>query len=31
LVGRVLKPMRDRVVVATKFGIVRHPDGHREI
>ena len=31
LVRRVLKPMRDRVVVATKFGIVRHPDGHREI
>jgi len=31
LVGRVLKPIRDRVIVATKFGIVRHPDGRREI
>jgi aryl-alcohol dehydrogenase-like predicted oxidoreductase len=31
LVGRTLKPMRDRVIVATKFGIVRHPDGRREI
>src|ERR1700682_6150700 len=31
LVGRTLKPMRDRVIIATKFGIVRHPDGRREI
>jgi aryl-alcohol dehydrogenase-like predicted oxidoreductase len=31
LVGRVLKPIRDRVIIATKFGIVRHPDGRREI
>ena len=26
LVGRVLAPIRDEVVVATKFGIVRDPD-----
>jgi aryl-alcohol dehydrogenase-like predicted oxidoreductase len=31
LVGRALKPMRDRVMIATKFGIVRRPDGGREI
>jgi len=31
LVGRALKPMRDRVMIATKFGIVRRPDGSREI
>jgi len=31
LVGRTLKPLRDRVIVATKFGIVRFPDGRREI
>jgi aryl-alcohol dehydrogenase-like predicted oxidoreductase len=29
LVGRVLKPMRDRVIIATKLGIVRHPDKER--
>ena len=27
LVGRVLRPYRDRVVIATKFGNVRAPDG----
>jgi aryl-alcohol dehydrogenase-like predicted oxidoreductase len=31
LVGRVFRPMRDRVIIATQFGIVRHPDGTREI
>jgi aryl-alcohol dehydrogenase-like predicted oxidoreductase len=31
LVGRTFKPIRDRVIIATKFGIVRHPDGRREI
>lgn len=31
LVGRALRPMRDRVIIATKFGIVRRPDGGREI
>jgi aryl-alcohol dehydrogenase-like predicted oxidoreductase len=31
LVGRTLKPLRDQVTIATKFGIVRHPDGTREI
>ena len=31
LVGRVLKPIRNRVIIATKFCIVRHPDGSREI
>jgi len=31
LVGRVLRAVRDRVVIATKFGIVRLPDGRREI
>jgi aryl-alcohol dehydrogenase-like predicted oxidoreductase len=31
LVGRVFRPMRDKVIIATKFGIVRHPDGTREI
>src|SRR6202158_6081839 len=31
LVGRTLKPMRDRLIIATKFGIVRHSDGRREI
>jgi aryl-alcohol dehydrogenase-like predicted oxidoreductase len=31
LVGRALKPVRDRVMIATKFGIVRRPDGGREI
>ena len=29
LVGRAIKGRRDRVVVATKFGIVRNPDGTR--
>ena len=28
-VGATLQPVRDRVVVATKFGQVRHPDGSR--
>lgn len=27
LVGRVLRPVRDRVIIATKFGIVRDEDG----
>ncbi|MDB5107686.1 MAG: putative oxidoreductase, aryl-alcohol dehydrogenase like protein [Candidatus Binatus sp.] len=31
LVGRTLKPMRERVKIATKFGIVRNPDGTRAI
>jgi aryl-alcohol dehydrogenase-like predicted oxidoreductase len=31
LVGRTLGPLRDRVIIATKFAIVRHPDGRREI
>jgi aryl-alcohol dehydrogenase-like predicted oxidoreductase len=31
LVGRTFRPIRDRVIIATKFGIVRHPDGRREI
>jgi aryl-alcohol dehydrogenase-like predicted oxidoreductase len=31
LVGRTFRPLRDRVIIATKFGIVRHPDGRREI
>jgi aryl-alcohol dehydrogenase-like predicted oxidoreductase len=31
LVGRTFKPIRDRVIIATKFGILRHPDGRREI
>lgn len=31
LVGRALKGLRDRVVIATKFGIVRLPQGGREI
>jgi len=29
LVGAALRPVRDRVAVATKFGQVRHPDGSR--
>lgn len=29
LVGRALKPVRDRVVIATKFGIMRGPNGER--
>jgi aryl-alcohol dehydrogenase-like predicted oxidoreductase len=31
LVGRKFGPIRDRVIIATKFGIVRHPDGTRQI
>src|ERR1700743_2440900 len=31
LVGRVLGPHRDKVVIATKFGIVRAADGTRSI
>lgn len=31
LVGRVLKPHRDRVIIATKFGIERKPDGARGV
>ena len=31
LVGRALKGRRDAVVLATKFGNVRHPDGRREV
>jgi len=31
LVGPVFKPMRDKLVVATKFGQVKHPDGTRSI
>lgn len=29
LVGEALRPVRDRVFLATKFGVVREPDGHR--
>ncbi|HUY81492.1 MAG TPA: aldo/keto reductase [Acidobacteriaceae bacterium] len=29
LVGKALRPHRDKVVIATKFGIVRDPDGAR--
>lgn len=29
--GRALKGKRDRVVLATKFGNIRHPDGRREV
>jgi len=31
LVGAALRPVRDRVAVATKFGQVRHPDGSRDL
>jgi aryl-alcohol dehydrogenase-like predicted oxidoreductase len=31
LVGRAIRDRRDRVVLATKFGIVRNPDGTRAI
>lgn len=31
LVGRAIKGKRDRYVVATKFGNVRHPDGKQEV
>jgi aryl-alcohol dehydrogenase-like predicted oxidoreductase len=31
LVGRVLKPHRDKVMIATKFGIVRNEDGSRSV
>jgi aryl-alcohol dehydrogenase-like predicted oxidoreductase len=31
LLGCTLGPLRKRVIIATKFGIVRHPDGRREI
>ncbi|HTZ89439.1 MAG TPA: aldo/keto reductase [Alloacidobacterium sp.] len=31
LVGRTLKPHRDKVILATKFGILRKPDGTRGI
>jgi aryl-alcohol dehydrogenase-like predicted oxidoreductase len=31
LLGRTLGPLRKRVIIATKFGIVRYPDGRREI
>ncbi len=31
LVGRAIRDRRDRVAIATKFGIVRHPDGTRAI
>lgn len=29
--GRALKGKRDRVILATKFGNIRHPDGRREV
>jgi aryl-alcohol dehydrogenase-like predicted oxidoreductase len=29
LVGKALRPHRDKVIIATKFGIVRDPDGTR--
>jgi aryl-alcohol dehydrogenase-like predicted oxidoreductase len=31
LVGRTLKPHRDKVIIATKFGIIRKPDGKRGV
>jgi len=31
LVGKVFKPVRDKLVIATKFGQVKHPDGTRSI
>ncbi len=31
LVGRALKPYRDKVILATKFGILRNPDGSRSV
>lgn len=31
LVGRVLRPHRDKIILATKFGIVRKPDGTRGV
>jgi aryl-alcohol dehydrogenase-like predicted oxidoreductase len=31
LVGRALKGFRDKVVLATKFGNIRHPDGRQEV
>ncbi len=31
LVGRALKGRRDKVVLATKFGNIRYPDGRREV
>ena len=31
LVGRALKGRRDKVVLATKFGNIRHPDGRQEV
>jgi aryl-alcohol dehydrogenase-like predicted oxidoreductase len=31
LVGRAIRDRRDRVVLATKYGIVRRPDGSRDI
>jgi aryl-alcohol dehydrogenase-like predicted oxidoreductase len=31
LVGRALRPHRDKVAIATKFGIVRSPDGTRGV
>jgi aryl-alcohol dehydrogenase-like predicted oxidoreductase len=31
LVGRALKGIRDKVVLATKFGNIRHPDGRQEV
>jgi aryl-alcohol dehydrogenase-like predicted oxidoreductase len=31
LVGRALRGRRDKVVLATKFGNIRHPDGRQEV
>ncbi|GAB4376394.1 MAG: aldo/keto reductase [Kiloniellaceae bacterium] len=31
LVGRAIAGRRDKVVLATKFGNIRHPDGRREV
>lgn len=31
LLGRALKGRRDKVILATKFGNIRHPDGRREV
>src|SRR3712207_2486635 len=31
LVGRALKGIREKIVLATKFGNIRHPDGRQEV
>jgi aryl-alcohol dehydrogenase-like predicted oxidoreductase len=31
LLGRAIKGLRDKIVLATKFGNIRHPDGRQEV